>query len=120
MYLNRLEKIHDHVRDNVRDEEFNMSVWKCGAVGCAIGHAANIPEFQKLGFKLSVRDGLPESYPIFANATDFGAVENLLDITRADCTYLFSFQSYEDHGEGLRTQFLERISNFIRSESDDN
>ena len=47
----RLLKLAAHL-DVLPPEEFDMRVWGCMAAACALGTAATIPSFRKLGLRL--------------------------------------------------------------------
>lgn len=64
----------------------------CGTVACAAGHAARIPEFRKLGFKLVSYDyyGERNYYPGYKDKTGFSAVAEFFGLALMDAEILFS------------------------------
>lgn len=48
----RLQYLADHVLSKVRPSKFDMWTWRCGSVGCAIGHGAADPVLQAEGLSI--------------------------------------------------------------------
>lgn len=67
MNRHRLAVLLHHLRHNVKDDKFSLDEWvlfdlkvgydiSCGSMGCALGHATTIPEFQEAGLHMDSSD----------------------------------------------------------------
>jgi hypothetical protein len=57
---NNLIALADHLDNDVREEDFNFVKWKCGTVGCAVGHAGTMEIFIERGLIFNTsKYGLP-------------------------------------------------------------
>jgi hypothetical protein len=82
--------------------EWDMLQWRCGSVGCAIGHCGSDPWFRRRGLTLTGRDGDPgirgpKVRGISAIFNDgFEAVADFFAISRSNAEHLFHAASYID------------------------
>ena len=90
--------------------KFDLGIWKCGAVACAIGHAAGIPEFKKAGFR--IRKSSAGTAPEFEGLYAWGAVGEFFDLDEYECYELFAASEY-DPGATPRV-VADRIEEFVR------
>lgn len=112
--LSRLEELVDVVLPQVRDEEFNLQVWKgerdCGTVACAAGHACSHPPFQSAGLNISYK----YPYPEFEGNTGIDAVMEFFNLTEKEARYMFLPHSYSCViGECAKEAVMERIREFV-------
>jgi hypothetical protein len=123
MNKQRLLILAKHLDKHVEPQEFNLSYWRydeaqCGTVACACGHAASVPAFKELGFRLEDRTNyLGTDYTIrFGNYRGWKAVEAFFGLNDKDSIYLFSASRYE--GLPGPKEVAARIEEFVkRSES---
>lgn len=103
MHTDRLLLLADRL-DTVPPEEFDIGVFKCKTVACALGHAAMMPEFQALGLVLGKM-----TYEHFGNMLEFHhdgtthfraeAAQFFFDLTREQVYSLFFSSGYRHmHG----------------------
>lgn len=76
-------------QEHFTDEE--LPPRSCGTIGCAMGLACLLPEFQALGLKVR-----PSGAPWYRDKSEFDAAASFFDIPRGDATFLFSGDRYED------------------------
>ena len=106
----RLLKLADYL-DTVKPKYFDFESWvgnahkkvaasglSCGTTACAVGHAANIPEFKRLGLKLnielnSISLGIPLVTPTFGDKTNLNAAGAFFSITDGEAVELFQPQN---------------------------
>lgn len=124
MHKKRLEKIVEKL-ETVPKREFNMSRWyqtNCNTVGCAIGHACQIPSFKRAGFKLHVYSNntltnetqWAPSYYYKEEDYTFGGwdgIERFLQINYDEALYLFCEESYD---KPTKTNIIKRLRKFIK------
>ncbi len=104
-----LEAVLDAVRD-VPPEAFDMKVWHCGTVGCAIGWFCKKHPQDRLkleNFGPLVFPTLDDSSP---DAEIFEDIAERFGVTEAEAEYLFGSESYSDMS---RPFVLGRIEKFI-------
>jgi hypothetical protein len=77
----------------VPERDFDMDVWKCRTVACAIGHLCQDPRAQAKGLSLSVR-GNWGALPVYKELCSYEAVAAFLEIPLSAATYLFMPTSY--------------------------
>lgn len=104
-----LLKLADYL-DTIRWREFDLSLWwgdrdfanECGTVGCAMGHACQIPIFQRAGLRMWHGEPYFED-PKKPWRRNFGlvAAEMLFEISSGDAYNLFMARSYR---YGARTR----------------
>ena len=114
--LNRLAELLDVVLPQVKDEEFNINVWKgkrvCGTVACAVGHACFHPPFQKAGLRLSYYD-----VAMFQGYRGIYAVIKFFNLTEKEVKGLFMPQSYPDLKSTSKKEVKERIKELLETNS---
>lgn len=102
MNTERLLILADYLEEVVarEPESFDMRVWweqrpnyECGYAGCAIGHAARIPEFAEAGFHLSTAP-ITRNTPEFEDEQGFLAIGKFFDITSSEAYALFFRANY--------------------------
>lgn len=132
MNIERLTRLRNFLRDNVKDERFNLATWagndkiewgglrdlSCGTTACAMGWATTIPEFQALGLKLVRQPDTisGEFYPPtieFEGETHFHAAARFCGISDSEAEYLFNPSSYGDEDQTTKDEVVERITDFI-------
>ena len=94
--LRRLLKLADHL-DTVPPETFDMSTWWCGTRGCAMGHAAQMPAFRRLGLRLEASVSFDEEVTVgvvLEDEQDYGAAAVLFGLTRGEAKDLFCPSTY--------------------------
>lgn len=112
MHLDRLIKIRNHLRDNVKDEQLYMSSWSCGTSCCVMGHACSIPEFAALGLRLIPSNKHDCCRVIqFQNQLSYDAVSAFLD------TDLDTARSLFGGIETTKQEMLTRLDEFITTHS---
>jgi hypothetical protein len=77
----------------VPEKHFDMKVWKCRTVACAIGHLCQDPRAQAKGLSLPVR-GNWGATPAYKKFRGYEAVAAFLEIPLSAATYLFMPTSY--------------------------
>ena len=105
----------------VPEEKFDLSVWvkltrdtpspECGFAGCAVGWAAQIPEFKALGFGLG---GILESCPEFEGRHSWQAVEDFFGLRFNDCANLFTSVAYNEY-HATPKEVSERITQYLKT-----
>lgn len=119
--LSRLAELVDVVLPQVKDEEFDLEVWKgegaCGTVACAIGHACSHLAFQKAGLALSYYSEGYTPYPMFESKTGIEAVKKFFNLTEKEVFYLFLPYSYSLKGKTTKEVVMERIKEFLSTNS---
>ena len=106
--LKRLLWLADYL-DTVPPETFDMSRWWCGTKGCAMGHAAQMPTFRRLGLRLVHRDehidpnGVPFTALVLGDKTDFDAAAALFGLSVWEAESLFNVDSDAWTGVDPRT-----------------
>lgn len=89
--------------------------YDCGTVGCAIGHACWIPEFQAAGLRTSESRGAPEyQTPGGLLYQHWEAVFAFFGLNEEQGLHLFSDSHYPDGGRTTPAQVAERIRAFAR------
>ena len=105
MHAERLLRLADHLETTVAampPERFNMRTWgmesRCGTVCCALGHAAQIPEFQELGLRLEwEHDEATDTRHadvIYRERIGYGAAQAFFDLTPEGSRWLFRAADY--------------------------
>jgi len=84
---------------------------ECGATACAIGWAAHIPEFRKLGFELFYNGGAV--VPSYKGTRNWEAVQNFFGLTSSEALHLFSMYSYPKENGTLPFEVANRIDKFV-------
>jgi hypothetical protein len=127
MHRDRIEKIRDHLRYNVKDERFNIAFWagntsqpwlgmpdlSCGTTACAMGHASTIPEFRDLGLYMVKENG--KGWLQFGPYTHFEAAAAFLDISENAAIYMFDPDSYENGDYATRLEVVDQIDSFLKN-----
>lgn len=73
----------------VSDKDFDMREWKCGTVGCAIGHCWDLIPGLKMGeFPLGL-------CPYYRDKIGYNAISEALYLDEFDVKLIFSNLSYE-------------------------
>ena len=105
-----LEVLENHLR-TVKPEEFNL----CGWAGCAIGHAATLPEFQAEGLVMEVRGMLKLEVPCRGEDRAWEAIRSLFGLSedRRDVIYLFHADEYASGRKTTPTEVADRIRKFL-------
>jgi hypothetical protein len=91
----------------------------CGTVGCAVGHACWMPEFNAAGLRVAAPGdfgGAPEYRPA-GGATAYRhweAVRQFFGLNGYQSYHLFSDSHYPDGGRTTPAQVAERIRAFVR------
>jgi len=90
MNTGRMSTLITHLEKNVKEHEFNIANWK----DCAIGHAANIEEFNKDGFRLVTAPDVYGTYPVYKGDVCFAAIQRYFRISSEDALKLFYDQTH--------------------------
>jgi len=107
MNKKRLLKLADYL-DTVPRKNFNIDIWRCGSVGCAMGHACDIPAFKRVGLKLMTRYDM--LCPALGRLIAFDAAAKLFSITHYQATCLFSPIGYgRQRGPGVVAKRIRRF-----------
>ena len=110
-----LEAIATHLEDNIRDEDFDMSCWKCGCFGCAIGHSMNLPEVESTGLR---KGGLPTFIiPLFKDFSHMLAISKAFELSEEDTDYLFHIKSYINP---TKNNVIERLRTYCHLKGKEN
>lgn len=96
-------------------EKFNLRVWSCGTVRCAIGWACAMPEFNEIGFTMD-KDGSPT----YLDAVSWDAVIHFMASGasvveyrhRKDAHYLFDSDEYKVTNDSKVV--ADRIREYVR------
>lgn len=98
----RLKTLSAYLRSpHITRTNFDLGVWKygdrsavqCGTVGCAIGHACDIPEFRDAGLHMCGGSDYILT-PTFGGEEQWPAVEKFFGLTPEQALWLFSSYSY--------------------------
>jgi hypothetical protein len=108
MNKKRLLKLADFLV-TVPPERFDLEVWACGAVACAVGWASEVPEFREAGFRLDQFD-----CPAFEGEEDWEAVAAFFGVDYEQASRLFGKSSYWPHRSGP-LDVAARIRSFVES-----
>lgn len=115
----RLLRLAEHL-STVKPADFNLNIWLstksgcCSTVGCAIGHAANIPEFQEEGFYLAIKG--TAMIPTYRGERDWAAVCEFFQINQDEADFLFKSRSYEDLNDTHPLTVAARIREFVNEQ----
>ena len=91
--------------------------WKCGTVGCAVGHAAQDPWHQEQGLELTDSIFQPGVYdPIYGGYANIEAVMAFYGVSLKDTRSLFLAYAYE---RGTAMAVARRIRRFGKDQADD-
>lgn len=119
--LSRLAELVDVVLPQIKDEEFDLTVYKgeghCGTVACAVGHACFHPPFQKAGLALSYYDVGYTPYPMFGGYTGIEAVEKFFNLTEDEVESIFFPHSYPDQNDTTKAEVMQRIRKLLATNS---
>jgi len=119
--LSRLAELVDVVLPQIKDEEFDLTVYKCGTVACAVGHACFHPPFQEAGLALSYYDVGYTPYPMvqgstgvmFQGSTGVGAVMKFFNLTEEEVDRLFFPHTYPDQVKTTKGEVMQRIRELL-------
>lgn len=115
----RLRTLATEILPAVPPEDFYLGFWRCGTVGCAIGHAGSYPPFNQEGFSLTKMKGKPNSLcPQYVNAAGetlyfWKAVCEFFKLTQEQAIYLFSANCYPLRTATSITVVIDRLTQFI-------
>lgn len=135
MNRERMTILRDHLRDNVKDEKFNLATWagndncpwagkqdlSCGTTACAMGHAVTIPSFQELGLRL---EPFQSKYATqfgriaFDGKFDFDAAAAFMDISLEEAEYLFDPGQYPNDEDTSRLEVVGRLTEVLEAPSE--
>lgn len=129
MHVDRLRRLAFHLRNDVKDEVFNLATWvgnddvpwegkedlSCGTSACAMGWATTIPEFKQLGLHLERLSPSGQGFIVFGEFKHFEAAAKFMDITYKESEYLFDPSKYPEDDYTTRLQVCERIEDFIEN-----
>lgn len=132
MNRERMTILRDHLRDNVKDDKFNLSTWvgndeipwggmqdlSCGTTACAMGHAASIPSFQEQGLRLErFHDRFNEKLGriTFNGKVDFDAAGAFMDLNSEETEWVFDPARYRNENETTRMEVVERLTSLLES-----
>lgn len=107
--LDLLTLLADHLENNVVDAEFNMDHWRCGTVGCAVGHAVNVPEIADAGLELKC-DNADNYFPVCGNNIDMRAAAKVFGLKYGEAVCLFLSDRYN---EPSKANVISRIREFV-------
>lgn len=127
MHAAHLRRLAFYLRNDVRDERFNLATWvgnddvpwegmddlSCGTTACAMGWATTIPEFKELGLRLERNSFSGQGYLVFGEKKHFSAAAEFLDITEKEAEYLFNPDKYPEEDDTTRLEVCERIEAFV-------
>lgn len=126
----RMEKLRDHLRDNVADERFYLATWagnsetpwegkqdlSCGTSACAMGHAVTIPEFRADGLALRPAPFNPgRGQLVFGNRFDFQAAADFMDISVMSAEWLFDHAEYPNRERTTKDEVVARMTKYLNS-----
>ena len=129
MHADRLRRLAFYLRNDVKDEVFNLATWvgnddvpwegmddlSCGTTACAMGWATTIPEFKQLGLHLERVSPSGQGFLVFGDYKHFEAAAQFMDITKYQAEYLFDPARYESEDDTTRLEVCERIESFIQN-----
>ena len=118
----RLLKLAAHL-EKIPRERFEFAHWRyepltedrgCGTVGCAVGHACEIPSFRRAGLRMTVLndDG---ATPEFGGELGFRAAALFFGISDCDSCFLFSPSSSRLGDGATPKRVAEHIREFVRN-----
>lgn len=111
--IERLTCLADHL-EKVDEDCFNMNIWHCQTAACALGHATDIPEFQKAGLHLAGDATRGSLIPAFGGCTGYDAGKEFFQISLVDSVLLFDPFAYLVPPVDIRpTEVVRRIRNLI-------
>ena len=126
--VRRLTKLADYM-ETVPRNKFSMAYWfqharagththrfgrtlsakdmnHCGTKACAVGWAATMPEFQRLGLRIAPKE---------AGIAPFSKAKKVFDLTTAQAHYLFGYtDEYGNVSVFTPKQWAKRARTFIR------
>jgi len=111
--LSRLAELVDVVLPQIKDEEFDLTAYKCGTVACAVGHACFHPPFQEAGLALSYYDVGYTPYPMFQGSTGVKAVKEFFNLTEKEVDRLFFPDTYPDQVKTTKGEVMQRIRKLL-------
>lgn len=117
--LERLKVAYEFVRDNVKDEEFDLDAWyksNCKTVGCFCGWAATCKTLQEEGLDLvksSDVSGSDNFEVTYDGSSEFYAATKFFELRlNSVAQYLFYPGRYSYH-ERTRGHVLARVKSYI-------
>lgn len=117
MNKERLTILRDYLLNEVPPDKFSITNWvaDCGTVACAIGHACNIPSFQKAGLHLEGKLD-PGLSPAYNGNYSWRAVEKFFDLEAYQAAHLFDGEAYPKKYRTTLLEVVNRLAEYIRSE----
>lgn len=90
--------------------EWDLETWWCGTRGCLIGNAIAKGVLPGLRLDYEMCNGVLTHWlvPRTSTATQFGAIAEAFNISKADVLYLFAPEEIPDEDDGERTRQLTR------------
>lgn len=133
MHADRLRRLAFYLRNDIKDEVFNLATWvgnddvpwegkddlSCGTSACAMGWATTIPEFKQLGLHLERFSPSGQGFLVFGEAKHFEAAAQFMDISLKEAEYLFDPAKYPEEDDTSRLEVVERIEDFITNGMDE-
>lgn len=117
MHTDRLALLSARLRKRLpKNTKFYMGYWRkerdCETVCCAIGLAASMPQFRKMGLKLE--NGAWFDFPVFDGEREFSAAARLFECEYETAIWLFAPESYKGpRGDITPTEVADRIDALI-------
>jgi hypothetical protein len=129
MNVRRLAVLRSYLRAYVPPTQFQLREWfgndraedleePCGFVGCAVGHACNIREFQQAGLRRSGGVGDMQGAPEFVDGDHihhgWGAAQEFFGLPgQLETEYLFGHWRYETGEKTTPGQVADRIDDVL-------
>ena len=106
--------------EKTSESTFDMSDWvvrnECGTVCCALGWAAQDPEFIKQGLTLTNSRPGYDTKPVYGDCSGYAAAQEFFDISVRDSYQLFSgptIEELKESGMSEKEYFLTSLDIFI-------
>lgn len=106
----KLTLLADHL-EAIPAKAIRLEYWKCGTVACAVGHACQIPEFQKMGLEIEPSFHFP---PLYNERTGWSAVRAFFEIDNYEADFLFSIFDYNlSQLKNPKRHVIKRLRKFV-------
>lgn len=93
------------LKADLKPEEFE----ECGTSACAVGWAGTIPQFQKLGFTMDIREAFCDPAPSFQGHRGWYATHAFFDLNWDSAHSLFSKNSPAYRGQEATPKFVAQV-----------
>lgn len=111
--ISRLSKLVKHL-ETIPDRNFRIDKWWCKSVGCALGHACTMPEFNRLGLTVKLSLFTDTIIPFDSNTECDGyhAAQSFFGLTSSESQFLFSSLYY--NVDVSKKVVIDRFKKFIK------